>query len=55
MLNPLAKMVSLLCLVSLEEKSAGLELRADKMRWQKGNGEVGLERNWTKKVGKMIV
>lgn len=48
-------MVSLLCSVSLEEKSAGLEFRADETGWQKGNGEVGLERNWKKKVGKMIV
>ena len=49
------KMVSLLCSVSLEEESAGLELRADEMCWQKGNGEVDLERNWEKEVGKMIV
>lgn len=49
--NPLGKVVSLLCSVSLEEKSSGLELRADEMCWQKGKEEVGLERNW--EIGKV--
>lgn len=49
-------MVSLLCSVSLEKKSADeLAQNDDEMWWQKGNGKVSLERNWEKKMGKVIV